>query len=700
MSAEWIWLDPAVFPEYQNNSQFVTGVVGADCVAMFRKTVRLSRVPERVVLTVSGDAVYRLIINGNFIVQGPAPAGGDFLLESAIPWYYADRRVIHPDTAVLNIEAQVRLQPQELIDVTGGRGGFYLAGEACFGNGEVEHFGTDSGWRARIDRRFESQYVYNGAAALGPWIDAVPTGDDRRLDITPIPPLEYVVIRPTHGEQRRVRLLPGRKTVAEFDRIYSAYIVLKCDHTCRLAVECFETADLSVSREDITLTAAEEYQSFHLKSVGMMTVEVLDAEGEVWIEPFLRFSRYPVTSEGYVHTDDERLDRVFDVCKRTLEICRQSMHLDSPKHQELLACTGDYYIESMMTAFTFGDMRLAALDIERTARWLEYNDGRMFHTNYSLIWVQWLEFVWLFTGDDALVGRCRAGLLKLLERFHGYLGEKGILENPPDYMFVDWVVTEGYSMHHPPKCLGQTVLNAFYYKALTVAAGIAERAGWDEATLWRERAERLREAFNRCFYDNEAGMYFDGLDDPTKAGKWQPENPKMRYYSRYSNTLAALYDLCPPSETARLTRLAADDDSGLAPVQPYFMHFVLQAVCRAGLANEYGLSLFEKWKPVVDECDKGLKEGWIAPEPTYAFDHSHAWGGTPAYHLPLMLTGFRMVEPGFGKIALSPRLFGLDYADVSFPTPFGMVRCVQKKGEPPRITVPDGLDWELTAPEF
>ena len=84
------------------------------------------------------------------------------------------------------------------------------------------------------------------------------------------------------------------------------------------------------------------------------------------------------------------LNKVYEVCKWTLQICRQTLHLDSPKHQEPLACTGDYYIESLMTAFTFGDMRLAAFDVLRTADWLKENKGVMFHTSYSLIWVQML----------------------------------------------------------------------------------------------------------------------------------------------------------------------------------------------------------------------------------------------------------------------------------------------------------------------
>ena len=110
--------------------------------------------------------------------------------------------------------------------------------------------------------------------------------------------------------------------------------------------------------EEITLSGAEEYRSLYMKSISLLEISLIEAEGEVCIEPFLYFSHYPVEAEGQLHTSDAELDLLYDVCKWTLKICRQTLHLDSPKHQELLACSGDYYIESMMTAFTFGDMRL------------------------------------------------------------------------------------------------------------------------------------------------------------------------------------------------------------------------------------------------------------------------------------------------------------------------------------------------------
>ena len=45
---------------------------------------------------------------------------------------------------------------------------------------------------------------------------------------------------------------------------------------------------------------------------------------------------------------------------------------------------------------------------------------------------------------------------------------------------------------------------------------------------------------------------------------------------------------------------------------------------------------------------------FVKPEPTYRFDHSHAWGGTPLYALPKALLGLEIIEPGMAAISLSP----------------------------------------------
>ena len=108
----------------------------------------------------------------------------------------------------------------------------------------------------------------------------------------------------------------------------------------------------------------------------------------------------------------------------------------------------------------------------------------------------------------------------------------------------------------------------------------------------------------------------------------------------------------------------------------------------AGLSSEYTLPLCEDWKKAYSECPKGLQEGFIKPEPTYHFDYSHAWGGTPRYAVPLALSRLEILEPGFRRIRLRPQLLGLEHALVEIPTPYGLIRIEQRQDHSPLIDCP------------
>ena len=126
--------------------------------------------------------------------------------------------------------------------------------------------------------------------------------------------------------------------------------------------------------------------------------------------------------------------------------------------------------------------------------------------------------------------------------------------------------------------------------------------------------------------------------------------------------------------------------------QAYFAHYLFEALCRNGLRDEYTLTVAEKWKQPVKDCSKGLAEGFIPPEPTYSFDHSHAWGGTPLYSVPQALTGLEIIEAGYEKIKINPSLIGLEKAVVEIPTPYGIITASQQKGGEVQLQIPAEIE--------
>ena len=700
----WIWLDEKYYPDFQLNCyNTLYDCINKEnnapkyCVADCYKHFKYDKPIKSFEFRVSADNCYILHINKKLIGIGPALPGGDFLCTGKAPKHYADRYKLDYDndnTGILDIFAKIRLQPEMCSDYSRGHGGFYLSGVITFKDGTTENIETDSAWTAEPD------YFYNGFGCYDSKVKKTPNSffaseinDIWNTEDSYIPPRSLNNVFETE-----VKVGVGETKTFEFelDKIYGVYPVLRATGSCNVNLKTCELSGQTQTEEKIIFDRlnSDEYFSFRMHSAGAVTLIIENTNSaETKVKLSLIAPWYPIENEGSFVTSNEGLNKVYDVCKHTLKICRQSIHLDSTKHQELLACTGDYNIESLMTLFCFGDMRLAEFDLMRTADWLVANNGVMFHTTYSLIWVQMLHDVYMITGRKEILYYCRNALDVLLERFESYIGENNVIDNPPDFMFVDWTVIDGFSMHHPPKALGQTVLNCFYYKALTDAAKIYLFIDENEISdIISAKSEAFRMNFNKVFFDKERMLYFDGLGTPYGGEKhYHPSNINKKYFSKYPNILASLYGLAD-DELAKdiLDRIIFDE--GLQDIQPYFMHYLLNAVRKFDMFDKYGMRLLERWIPVVEECDKGLAEGWIAPEESYSFDHSHAWGGTPAYQMPIAITGMEILEPGMKKIKFTPNLFDLEFAKIVIPTEYGNINIEVEKNKMAVITAPKCIE--------
>ena len=696
--AKFLWLDPAAHPGADVNptTVFAPAPEGFSFRAVeFSKTVRRAdAAPGVLSISAFADPKFRLLVNGAYVGTGPVAAGGDYANTLPMPKQYVNRWDVPVTGGTVEVRALVWTGCGVMTDYSTGKCGFILSAEE---GGELLAV-TDESWTVRpipgisslgdIDYTVPDGAEETPAVVDGPWNLADPG----------LPPLEETEIVP---DTLAREVFAGQITLrASFERIYSAYLLLKIENplaepaVVRVGVDETRAPKPEHFRVTVPAGGTVRVRSLRMYSVGWMTVS---APVGVEAEPKLSYVRYPTDpgNEGFFRCGDEALNRIYEVGKFTLAMCRQTLHLDSPTHQETLGCTGDYAIEAAMTRMTFGDERLTRLDLLRTADLLSMTDGRMFHTSYSLIWVRMLADYVFATGDRTAAEACYPAMETLLARFRTYIGERGVIESPPNYMFVDWANVDGFQMHHPPTALGQTVLNAFWSDALRAAETLCRTLGKiREARLLKAERERHRGAFNREFYDFEKNLYRDGWTkdecDPEPNG-WLPANTEKRYYSRHANALAVLFGMIRGRAARALAeRIVTEDalDEGSAiDVQPYFMRYVLLAVWKTGLFPAHGLRLMHLWDRVIEECPRGLAEGWGE----FHGDHSHAWGGAPVIELPLRFTGFRMLKSGWRKFRLDPRLWGTDGFDAAIPTPWGFLR-VKAGPYGATVDVPDAFE--------
>ena len=728
----WIWLDPALYPERQTARY--TGVWEAECdngtVVEFTREYDFGRDVESVRLIYSSDATSQLYINDRFIGTGPVNIGGDFSFNDRpregryFSTLTLSGEIDRPESNHLSYKknggrvrflARVRLSPVQICEFSMGHGGFALSAEITTTDGEMHEINTDTSWRARLCKEYESAAGFDGRKAHHSEIsDAHETPDVWHAIPSPLP---HRVERERAPMCKNTVTVPkkSKKTVdVEYDKIYAAFT--KTTVVCEGEVEIDlsiteEREDAAKKSERLVFTESGEYIGVRMYGVGSIRAEIENrSDSDATVTVGINEAYLPPFPERLTETSDPELNDVLSLCTHSLKYARQYIHLDSPKHCEPLACTGDYFIESEMEAFSTPDTSLAEFDVIRTARVIEHGNGEMFHPTYSLIWVRMLRNVYQRCGRDSLLSDCEAALDILLEKFRSYRDDGGLIDTPPSFMFVDWIIADGYSLHHPPKALGQSVINMFYFDALNCAAEVYESLSSlstgapkiinkrkEKAAECRREASSLRREINARLYSRERGMYHEGLNTPTPESHlshYMPKNPDKSYFRINANALAVAFGVIEGMKaTELLDRLLSSGE--FDDYQPYFAHFVLAAVHRAGLDDKYLLKILDKWREPMRKCSKGLAEGFIPPEEGYAFDHSHAWGGTPLCSLAIGLTSLEILSPGMSHVSVRPNRLGLDFATVRIPTPHGEIRIEMSKDAPTKITAPHGVKVDV-----
>lgn len=697
MESNWIWLPKSKYADRQNTFFNPLGQSKASSkytVCSFKKSYIFDSVPVLVEMTYTADTAFLLMCNGDTIARGPAYSGGDFLgNDKPRGDYYAFKSSYVPSEPSLDFEAIVRMEPYHLCEYSRGHGGFYFYATIYFENGEKITALSDDSWSVKLLNSYTSPRFFDNSSKILKDTEAEIVPDIWSAEIAPIPPC---TLEKAYSYKFSIAGGERLEKTIEYPRVFAGFVKISARTQGKVSVKLLSfELESRQSFADCTFYRSDTYYSLELSSIGGLDIDILnEGSSPCEIEISIERSFYPVNSVATTKTSDEELNELLNISAHTLKYCRQSHHLDSPLHCEPLACVGDYYIEMQMTRYSFGDFSLCLFDLKRIARTIADNDGRFFHTSYSLIWVKMLYECYMLTGKRDILDFSRTALDMLLARFNSYLGENGIIETPPDFMFVDWLVPDGISMHHPPKALGQSCLNIFYFDALLYAGKIYEVLGDRIASNeCYTRREKLKTSIFKELYDEERGLFFEGLNTDTPEAliyQYMPKNVKKRYYRRHANILACYTGLIEGEGAKRLLDLIYENES-LGEVQPYFMHFWLDAVYRCGYREKYTLLLLEKWKEALRISNKGLPEGFYPPEPSYRFDYSHAWGGTPLFSLPHALCGVEILEAGYKAIRLNPSLLGLDSARVEIKTPMGEIVIEQRRGENVKALVPKNI---------
>ncbi|MFZ1290082.1 MAG: alpha-L-rhamnosidase C-terminal domain-containing protein [Melioribacteraceae bacterium] len=684
----WIWLNEDKYHDYQET--FSTWINNdpkrnKKYRALFRKKFTIDDLPEIAVLNITGDVSFRTYLNNELICQGPPNIGSDY--DDKLPpeyWFFTSHEILNEIEIGENVLAvEVFSFDLVLSETTSGKGKFIC--DLDIGSNQTLIF-TDSTWKCKLDTSYTNindVFAFNSNNESNSWKEK--NFDDEKwlyasvknekiqdflvqseIPITFNQKIESVKIIETINGSKIIfskndllnRTFHNSELKLDFGKNGSGFYSFNLTANKNDTVKIFPIEKSRSNRPFIYICkdGKNDFKIPYINIFRYLTLQISSTKGIKINSLDFKYSSYPVSYNGSFTCSDEFYTQLWGITRWTTQMCMQSLYLDSPLHQEPIACTGDYLIESLSNYYAFGDRWLTRQDLIKTAKMLEKNNYDMFHTSYSLLWVQWLADYYRYTADSELLKELVPHVNKLNELFKTYLDEKCLLTQAPDYMFMDWIKIDKFNVHHPPAVIGTGYLTAFYYKSLIESAKLNELLG---NSLEKEQnlilAEKIKSAINKYLWDEKKELYKDGIPFLSKVKKhyWLPEDEDIVTYSPHVNTLAVLYDIAPKVKQETIINYVISQDK--IDLQPYFTYYVLSAIVHIKKFNSYGLNLLYKWKNGIDIETYTLKENWQnETEFGYVGDYSHAWGGSPLYFMSSIILGITPEKPGYKIIRFTP----------------------------------------------
>lgn len=410
-------------------------------------------------------------------------------------------------------------------------------------------------------------------------------------------------------------------------------------------------------------------------------IEVSTGDAPLRIESFqIRETRYPLEPASRFLSDEPRLESVYKLGLRALQMCSHETYMDCPYYEQLMY-VGDTRLE-VLTHFTLeADARLPRkaielFDVSRDGTGLttsRYPSSlRQVIPPFSLWWVNMVADYALWRGEADFIKARMPGVRSILENWLFQKTTEGLVVGPDGWNFVDWV--PGWSSGYPPGGNVSAPLNWQLVLALDAAAGLERWCGdVDLARRYDRLAGEVAQAASTAFWDSARRLFADDL--------------AHTHFSEHSQCLAVLSGRIRPAHRKAIAR-AVFASTELAPASLYFTHYVFEAYRTLELPDAW----FDRLKPWFELESMGFK---TTPEtPGHTRSDCHAWGAHPIYHSYATLLGIRPASMGFESVRIAPFPCHLKSLKGTVPHPQGAIEVelsLDDRQMTAKVTLPGSL---------
>ena len=387
-------------------------------------------------------------------------------------------------------------------------------------------------------------------------------------------------------------------------------------------------------------------------------LDLLDADGEavglVAVRAISRLRNIPYL--GSFRCSDERLNQIWQTGAYTVHLCMQDYLWDGVKRDRLV-WMGDMHPEVMTANTVFGNQAVIRKSLDYVRDNTPADDWMNGICSYSLWWIIIQHHLYQWYGDKAYLQEQYIYLAALLN--HVMEQMNGTREAFPEGRFIDWPSNDQPAVIHAG-------LQALSVRALEAGA---EMAGW--------------------------------LADPALKEKCLEVSRELRQY---------VPDMVGNSQAAALLSLSgmvgaaeASDiilQNGPEAFTSFMGYYLLEALARSGHYAEAMQLMSDYWGRMLDlgattfwedfnyrDAKNAARIDEVVPEGRFdihadggawcyvGLRHSfcHGWASGPTAWLSAHVLGIEPVDPGCKTVRITPHLGQLEWAEGTFPTPYGVI---------------------------
>ncbi|WP_158289318.1 alpha-L-rhamnosidase C-terminal domain-containing protein [Paenibacillus flagellatus] len=408
---------------------------------------------------------------------------------------------------------------------------------------------------------------------------------------------------------------------------------------------------------------------------------------------------YPSPPIGRFRCADESLNRIFEMCRRTAQLCSDDTFVDCPTYEQAF-WVGDAYVMAAVQNTLAGaeplvrrSLRLAGSSMRRSPVVESHVPSGWPNvlSTWSLLWAIACEEHYRHTGDRSFAEELYPLLIGQVRFFRDECTDEATaLIRSPFWNLIDWAPMD------VPDGVVSTPMNVLFAESCRRTASLADVLGRErEAEELRRLSASIVACINAHLWSEERQAFADCMREP---GRLSP------VFSEQTNLLCYLYEACRPERRSVLAGYVREAPADFVRSStPFMRYFKLQAMEKAGLYVDLLREVRQAWGYMLEQgsttCWEDMPGRWAPGYPTRSY--CHGWSVGPAHMLPKIALGIAPASAGWSRVRIAPQPVHLPWCEGKLHTPHGDVSVRWEKGArefTASVSLPPGVAGELVLP--